>query len=70
MLEVDYDITKDLEDFFNMDNKFKVEYGESIENVPKSIAVIPFVSNVLPIIWLTDSKLEIDELDKNYYDSI
>lgn len=70
MLEVDYDITKDLEEFFNIDNKFKVEYGEGIEDVPKSVAIIPFVSNVLPIIWLTDSKLEIEELDKNYYDSI
>ena len=70
ILNVDYDVTENLAEFFNLENKFKVEYGENIEYVPKSIAVIPFVSNVLPIIWLTDSKLEIEELDENYFNSI
>ena len=70
ILTVDYDVTENLSEFFNLENKFKVEYGKNIEDVPKSIAIIPFVSNVLPIIWLTDSKLEIEELDKNYFNSI
>ena len=70
ILNVDYDVTENLAEFFNLENKFKVEYGENIEDVPKSIAIIPFVSNVLRIIWLTDSKLEIEELDENYFNSI
>ncbi len=40
------------------------------ELVPSSIAVIPFVCNVLPIVWLTDSALCVEELDKTFYESI
>ena len=49
---------------------FFIEYPELIDNVPESILAIPFVCNVLPIIWLTDSILEIDEIDKSFYESI
>lgn len=47
--------------------EFFIEYSENIENVPDSIAAIPFVANVLPIIWLTDSKLILPELDEDFY---
>lgn len=69
-IEVDYDVSDNLKDFFDMDNKFKVNYYQNIEEVPNSVAVIPFVSNVLPIVWLTNSKLYLDELDYNYSKSI
>lgn len=32
--------------------------------------MIPFVCNVLPIVWLTDAVLELDELDKDFYNCI
>ncbi len=67
---VDYDVSENLIPFFNLDNKFKVDYYQNVECVPDSIAIIPFISNVLPIIWLTDSELIVDELDDNYSKSI
>ena len=70
IIEVDYTVSEDLQKFFNMENKFKIQYGENIEDVPEEIAIIPFVSNVLPIIWLTNSTLEIENLDANYFKSI
>ena len=69
-IEMDYEISENLLPFFNLDNKFKVNYYRNVESVPDSIAVIPFISNVLPIIWLTDSELIVDELDYNYLKSI
>ena len=69
-IEVDYKVSEDLQLFFDLENKFKVEYGENIEEVPEEIAIIPFVSNILPIIWLTNSNLEIEKLDKDYFESI
>ena len=67
---VDYIISEDLKQFFNMENKFKIEYGENIEEVPEEIAIIPFISNVLPIIWLTNSSLELEKIDEEYFKSI
>lgn len=49
---------------------FTTEYSESVANVPYSIAVIPFVANVLPLIWLADGELVVEELDKSFYNSI
>lgn len=45
------------------------EYNENIESVPDSIAVIPFVANVLPICWTTDAELIVPELDNEFYES-
>lgn len=49
---------------------FFVEYSESTKSVPAGIAVIPFVANVLPIVWLWNAELFVDELDENFYESI
>lgn len=68
-IQYEFHISKELERFFS-GKQFVIEYGENIESVPDSIAIVPFVCNVLPIIWLTDSILIIDEIDKDFYDCI
>ena len=70
IITVDYDVSDDIVQYFNMENKFKVEYFNSIENVKEDIAIIPFVTNVLPIIWITDSTLYIDNIDEIFMSSI
>ena len=50
--------------------KFFIQYDESIEDVPDSVAAIPFICNVLPILWLYDAELEIDELDLDFFNSL
>lgn len=67
---IDYDVSEDLKEFFNLENKFHADYFEDVSKVPHSVAVIPFVANVLPIIWLTDSTLYLDELDEKYFKTI
>ena len=48
-IEVIYTIEGEINKYFNQDEKcFWVEYTENISSVPESIAVIPFVCNVLP----------------------
>jgi len=53
-----------------IENIFFVEWEKNINPIPKSIAVIPFISNILPIIWITDSNLYIEEIDKAFYEQI
>ena len=69
-INVDYSVGSELKKYFNSDEDFFVKYEEDMSSVPKAIAVIPFIANVLPIIWLTDSVLEVNELDETFYKSI
>lgn len=68
-VSVEFDTTADIAQFFKSD-RFRIEYDIDISAVPPSIAIIPFVCNVLPIIWLTDAELCLPCLDKSFLDSI
>lgn len=68
-LQVDFLVNDNLKRYFN-DFSFWVEYTEDISTTPKSIGIIPFICNVLPIVWVTDSDLIINEIDSDFYDSI
>lgn len=65
-LQIKFSYTEGLKEFFS-GSPFVVEYSEEIENVPDAIAVIPFVCNVLPLVWLTDSKLSIQSIDNDFF---
>ena len=68
---ITYEVPKNLEQYFdNKQRQFWLDYSEDISSVPPSVAIIPFVCNVLPIIWLTNSCLCVPELDKSFYESI
>lgn len=55
---------------FKLDKEFYVEYSEDISNVPKGIAVIPFLCNVIPIAWICDAEIIVSELDREFYNCI
>ncbi len=62
-------VSKDLQKFFTDQNYF-LDYSESIEEVPNAILAIPWLCDILPIIWLSDSEVEIEELDIAFYNCI
>lgn len=55
---------------FNLNEEFFIEYGIDISSVPYSIAIIPFLANVLPIAWVCDGEINIDCCDFDFYKSI
>lgn len=65
---ISFTVDKNIDKYFRKKNFIYSCSG--CEIVPKSILVIPFVCNVLPIIWLTNSNLIIKELDKTFFNSI
>jgi len=69
ILKLTYETSDDLSVFFKQESLI-IEYSEDISNTPKDIAVIPFITLVLPIAWVTNSSLEVDSLDKDFYDGI
>lgn len=68
-IQYDFSSSSGLSKYFS-GKPFVIEYQEDVTSVPDSIAAIPFVCNVLPIIWLTDSELVLDELDKAFFECI
>jgi len=66
-----FDYSDKLREYFNPKEEFFIEYdGIDISNIPDSILVIPFLCNVLPIAWLMDDTIYVQEIDKEYYESI
>lgn len=43
-----------------------LEYNYDVSDIPLSILAIPFVANVVPLVWITNSTIVINELDKSF----
>lgn len=65
-----YEITGEWRKYFNKNEKFFIEYSESIGEIPYGVAIIPFLCNVLPIAWIFNAEIVVDEIDKEFYLSI
>jgi len=53
--------------YFNTKDPFFTAYQEDVGKVPQSIAVIPFVANIIPIAWFAGFDVQVDELDHDYH---
>lgn len=65
-----YTIKGDWQKYFRLDEEFWIEYSEDVSNVPKGIAIIPLLCNILPMAWVFDAEIIVDSLDKDFYESI
>ncbi|MFD9627218.1 peptidase [Peribacillus muralis] len=62
--------TKNLQKYFKDNNDLFIEYNHDITDIPKSILVIPFLANIIPLTWITDSTIKLKELDKSFYECL
>ncbi len=44
-----------------------IDYGQSMEEVPYSMMVIPFISIMLPLAWVTNATIWVKEIDRTFY---
>lgn len=65
-LQVEGDVKK----YFNENVNMFVEYNSEIDEVPEGIAVIPLLTNILPVAWFTDSEIQVETIDKSFYECI
>lgn len=63
-----YDIPKELKKYFK--ENFFIHYDISINNVPESILIIPFIANLLPISWFIGFDIIVDSIDEKFYRSM
>jgi hypothetical protein len=69
-LECTYTVDGEWKKYFKNTDTFFTEYSKIIDKVPKSIAVIPFLCNVLPLSWICDAEVILDDIDKDFFESI
>jgi hypothetical protein len=68
-IECQYSISDGLKKYFTK-YPFFVEYSKPIINCTKSVAVIPLLCQLLPISWLLDVEIILQEVDFDFYSSI
>ena len=69
VLTYEYSVSTDIKHLFK-DNEFSIDYGFSLAGIPESILAIPFVTNTLPIAWITNATLAVPVLDQSFCDSV
>lgn len=67
-VEYKFEARGKLKDYFTTDTMY-IEYNTDVSEVPVSILNIPFVATVLPLMWLTDTVLWVEEIDRTFYDA-
>lgn len=65
-----YNINGEWKKVFRTEREYFIDYGEDVSNVPDSILVVPFLANILPIAWVYDAEIKLDEIDKDFIECI
>lgn len=68
-VEYDFSVTAGLKKYFS-EKPYLIEYPENMENVPDAVLAVPFVCNILPIVWLSNSTIILNEIDKDFSECI
>ncbi|ELY69775.1 hypothetical protein [Natrinema versiforme] len=55
---------------FFLTNRYIVEYGTDISDVPESLLFIPWVANVCPVAWANGVAVELPALDERFLESL
>ena len=65
-LDYVYDYDDKISKFFNSKESFYCHYDIDVSKVPESIAIIPFLANILPIAWFAGFSIELNEIDEEF----
>lgn len=66
-LKICFSYDGEIAKFVEKGNDFVIDYDFNIEDIPKSVLVIPFLNLWLPVASITNAKLIVDEIDKDFY---
>lgn len=65
-----YSYSNDISKFFNSKEAYYIKYQVDVSQLSKSINVIPFLANIMPIAWFVGFDVYVDELDETFYNSL
>lgn len=62
-----YEVSGPWAEAFDLDQAFEAEYDVDVAGVPAGVAVIPLLSNVLPMAWVYDALIEVPVCDADFF---
>lgn len=68
-VEFNFEAKGKIKEYFTTNILF-IDYEQDMSNVPKSILTIPFVASLIPLMWLTDTVMWVEEIDRTFYESV
>ncbi|WP_299216918.1 hypothetical protein [uncultured Aquimarina sp.] len=68
-INYEYSVGSNIQKLFVENQSFYSKYQIDVSATPASIAVIPFLSNVLPMAWFAGFSIEVDEVDEDFYNA-
>ena len=51
-------------------HRFFAEYDADLTGLPHSIAILPFIANVLPMAWFYNAEVYAEEVDRDFFESM
>lgn len=69
-ISYNYAMTPDIKKYFNPKVSYYVSYDRDVSTTPKSITVIPFLANIMPIAWFAGFDVVVDEVDAEFFNSL
>lgn len=66
-IDYEYSVGSNIQKLFVEKEPFYSKYQIDVSATPISIAVIPFLSNILPMAWFAGFTIEVDEVDEDFY---
>ncbi|NMH29514.1 hypothetical protein [Flavobacterium silvaticum] len=65
----DYDVSAAVSKYFTSEKLF-VSFDADVSQVPQSIAIVPLLSNLMPIAWFAGFDVVVDEVDADFSDAL
>lgn len=65
-----YSVQGEWAKYFSQQRTAFVEYDADISSVPDAVLALPFVCNILPLLWLCDAEMDLKELDADFLEEL
>jgi hypothetical protein len=69
-IDYQYTVEGDWREAYCLENPLSIEYSCDVSGVTESVAVVPLISNLLPLAWILDAEITVSVCDEDFYNSV
>ena len=67
---IKFEVTGEWKRYIEYDRTCFFEYSEPVDSVPVSILVVPFLANILPLVWVKHARILVPACDQDFTEAI